>query len=96
MLIIKRKAQDIITISPVEGMDTSLPISEIFGHGPIEIKLLEVGRRQVKVAIDAPPLLQIWRGRKDTANSPADEPAAQAAGEPLSEPVVDAVAGGID
>jgi len=96
MLIIKRKAQDIITISPVEGMDTSLPISEIFDHGPIEIKLLEVGRRQVKVAIDAPPLLQIWRGRKEPTDSPADEAAGQATSEPPSEPVVDAVAGGID
>ena len=66
MLIIKRKAQDIITIAPVEGMDTSLPISEIFGSGVIEIKLLEIGRRQVKVAIEAPPQLQIWRGRKDS------------------------------
>ena len=65
MLIIKRKAQDIITIAPLEGIDTSLPISEIFNGGVIEIKLLEVGRRQVKVAIDAPPQLQIWRGRKE-------------------------------
>lgn len=96
MLIIKRKAQDIITISPVEGMDTSLPISEIFDHGPIEIKLLEVGRRQVKVAIDAPPLLQIWRGRKETADSPVDESAGQAGSEPLTESAVDAVPGGID
>jgi sRNA-binding carbon storage regulator CsrA len=69
MLIIKRKAQDIITIAPLEGIDTSLPISEIFNGGVIEIKLLEVGRRQVKVAIDAPPQLQIWRGRKEPQSS---------------------------
>lgn len=68
MLIIKRKAQEVITIAPVEGMDTSLPISEIFGSGVIEIKLLEVGRRQVKVAIEAPPQLQIWRGHRDTTD----------------------------
>ncbi len=74
MLIIKRKAQDIITIAPVEGIDTSQPISEIFKEGVIEIKLLEVGRRQVKVAIDAPPLLQIWRGKKETSASNAEAP----------------------
>ena len=74
MLIIKRKAQDIITIAPVEGVDTSLPISEIFKDGVIEIKLLEVGRRQVKVAIDAPSLLQIWRGKKESSAPVADGP----------------------
>lgn len=75
MLIIKRKAQDIITIAPKEGMDTSLPISEIFKDGVIEIKLLEVGRRQVKVAIDAPPQLQIWRGKinSNTRDSEASD-----------------------
>lgn len=62
MLIIKRKAQEVITIAPTEDLDTSRPISDLFENGPIEIKLLEVGRRQVKVAIDAPRLLQIWRG----------------------------------
>lgn len=96
MLIIKRKAQDIITISPIEGLDTSLPISEIFGEGPIEIKLLEVGRRQVKVAIDAPPLLQIWRGRKEPADSNAAGASNQATSEPPVESVADAVAAGID
>lgn len=80
MLIIKRKAQDIITIAPLEGMDLSRPISDLFEDGVIEIKLLEVGRRQVKVAIDAPSQLQIWRGRREpgagqdeTDNEPADD-----------------------
>lgn len=80
MLIIKRKAQDIITIAPLEGMDLSRPISDLFEDGVIEIKLLEVGRRQVKVAIDAPPQLQIWRGRREpdagqdeTEDEPVDD-----------------------
>ena len=72
MLIIKRKAQDIITIAPMDGFDTSRPIQDLFEGGVIEIKLLEVGRRQVKVAIDAPQNLQIWRGRKDA--QPDDTP----------------------
>jgi sRNA-binding carbon storage regulator CsrA len=76
MLIIKRKALDVITIAPIDGMDTSRPISEIFDNQVIEIKLLEVGRKQVKVAIDAPPLLQIWRGHKGAG---ADNDAREAA-----------------
>jgi sRNA-binding carbon storage regulator CsrA len=65
MLIIKRKALDVITIAPQEGLDTSRPISDLFEGGSIKITMLEVGRRQVKVAIDAPQNLQIWRGDKD-------------------------------
>lgn len=72
MLIIKRKAQDVITIAPAEGMDLNRPISDLFEGGIIEIKMLEVGRRQVKVAIDAPKNLQIWRGYRDPAAD--DEP----------------------
>lgn len=67
MLIIKRKALDVITIAPQEGFDTSRPISDLFEDGVIKITMLEVGRRQVKVAIDAPQNLQIWRGEKDSA-----------------------------
>lgn len=67
MLIIKRKALDVITIAPQDGLDTSRPISDLFEGGSIKITMLEVGRRQVKVAIDAPQNLQIWRGDKDAA-----------------------------
>lgn len=74
MLIIKRKALDIITIGPQEGFDVSRPISDLFEGGVIKITMLEVGRRQVKVAIDAPQNLQIWRGDKDAEQG--DEPAA--------------------
>ena len=63
MLIIKRKADEAITIEPVEGSDTSRTINELFTSGAIIIKLLEVGPKQVKVAIEAPPQLKIWRER---------------------------------
>ncbi|MBT8084866.1 MAG: carbon storage regulator [Woeseia sp.] len=71
MLIIKRKAQDIITIAPQDGFDVSRPVSDLFEDGEIKITMLEVGRRQVKVAIDAPANLQIWRGEK--GSEPGDE-----------------------
>ena len=62
MLVIKRKAADVITIEPVAGVDTSLSIEELFTDGVIEITLLQVGHKHVKVAIEAPAQLQIWRG----------------------------------
>lgn len=64
MLIIKRKTDESITIEPVEGMDTSQTIGELFTDGAIEIRLLEVGHNAVKVAIDAPSQLRIWRGKR--------------------------------
>lgn len=72
MLIIKRKAQDVITIAPTDDFDLDRPVRELFEGGVVEIKLLEVGRRQVKIAIDAPRNLQIWRGYRnpDTGSSP--------------------------
>ena len=62
MLVIKRKATDVITIEPVAGTDMSQPIEELFADGAIEITLLDIGRSQAKVAINAPPQLRIWRG----------------------------------
>lgn len=62
MLVIKRKAEDVITIEPVAGADRSLSIEELFTDGAIEIRLLQVANKQVKVAIKAPAQLKIWRG----------------------------------
>ena len=83
MLIIKRKAQDVITIAPLDGFDSSRPVHELFENGVIEIKLLEVGRKQVKVAIDAPSQLQIWRGRKEPKEPQPTSNDEQTGGDPV-------------
>lgn len=70
MLIIKRKANEFITIEPDEGADKSLTIEDLFTEGGIEIRLLEVGSKQIKLAIEAPPQLKIWRDE-----GPAQRPA---------------------
>jgi sRNA-binding carbon storage regulator CsrA len=62
MLVIKRRAKEMITIEPLRGSDTSKTVEELFTGGAIEITLLEVGQNEVKVAINAPVELQIWRG----------------------------------
>jgi sRNA-binding carbon storage regulator CsrA len=63
MLIIKRKAKEMITIEPVRGSNTNTTVQELFTSGAIEITLLEVCKNQVKLAISAPTDLQIWRGK---------------------------------
>ena len=69
MLIIKRKANEFITIEPAEGADRSLTIEDLFTDGCIEIRLLEVGSKQIKLAIEAPPQLKIWRDEGPVAPS---------------------------
>ncbi len=62
MLIIRRKADEVITIEPAEGFDTSQTIDELFASGAIEITMHKIGRNNVEVAIHTPPQLKIWRG----------------------------------
>lgn len=69
MLIIKRKTDEVITIEPSPGLDTSQTVNDLFRGGAIEITLLEVGRNQVKFAINAPEQLKIWRGTSPTAKN---------------------------
>lgn len=62
MLVIKRKGDETITIEPMDGLDMSQTVEQLFSSGPIEITFLDVGQNQVKIAIDAPSALKIWRG----------------------------------
>lgn len=68
MLIIKRKGDEAITIEPMDGVDRSQTVGELFSEGPIEITLFDVGHRAVKVAIEAPRQLKIWRGQRPKAS----------------------------
>lgn len=78
MLIMKRKTRQSITIEPIDGIDLSQTLNDLFANGAIEIQMLEVGGSQVKVAIEAPPQLKIWRGKRPLAGTPqlTDEDAA--------------------
>lgn len=73
MLVITRRAKDVITIEPVRGFDTTKTVQELFTGGAIEITLLEVGDHRVKVAINAPTDLQIWRGHSPDKTIQNDE-----------------------
>jgi sRNA-binding carbon storage regulator CsrA len=66
MLIVSRKANEVITIEPAHPLD-STALSKVFEHGAIEIKLVQIGGSRVRIAIHAPPELKIWRGPRTAA-----------------------------
>ena len=60
MLVVSRKENEWIRIEPIEGFDPNLTLRDVFADGPIIVKVMHVGRR-VRLVIDAPPALKIWR-----------------------------------
>jgi sRNA-binding carbon storage regulator CsrA len=65
MLVVSRKENEWIRIEPIEGLDPQLTLRDVFADGPIIVKVMHVGRR-VRLVIDAPPALKIWRGAPAT------------------------------
>ena len=61
MLIVSRKMNEIITIEPIDPLDYST-LADVFEHGSIEIRLVEIRGSRVRIAIQAPTELRIWRG----------------------------------
>jgi sRNA-binding carbon storage regulator CsrA len=68
MLVIKRKVDEVVTIVPVDGPGGSRAANELLCEGAIQITLLAVGSNWVKLAIDAPQSLKIWRGQGPVTN----------------------------
>ena len=61
MLVVTRKENESIKIEPVDGVDPSLTLREVFAHGPIVLKLTHVGQRRVRIVVEAPSALKIMR-----------------------------------
>lgn len=61
MLVVSRKVDETIEIRPREGANGG-KLEEVFARGPIRIQLVRLGRGRVKIGVDAPPELEIWRG----------------------------------
>lgn len=62
MLVISRRQNETITIEPIEGLDPAMTLEQAFEDGPIEIRLVHVSSSKVRLAIEAPQELRIWRG----------------------------------
>ena len=61
MLIVSRKDAESILIRPVEDIDPKMTLADLFSNGPIEITIFSSGTNRVKMGVQAPEQLSIWR-----------------------------------
>jgi sRNA-binding carbon storage regulator CsrA len=61
MLIVSRRDAESILIRPVEDIDPSMTLADLFRNGPIEITIFSSGSNRVKMGVQAPKQLSIWR-----------------------------------
>ena len=53
MLILTRKAGQVLKVAPHESVDPATPIGELFQDGPIEIVVTKIQGTQVRLGINA-------------------------------------------
>lgn len=88
MLVISRRKNETITIEPIDGLDPTMTLERAFQDGPIEIRLVHVSSSRVRLAIEAPQELRIWRGLQigsgaiGSAGAESDEDALESAEHP--------------
>lgn len=61
MLVVSRKENESIKIEPLDGIDLSLTLHEVFAQGPIVLTLKHVGSTRVRIVVQAPHALKIMR-----------------------------------
>ena len=61
MLIVSRRDAESILIRPGEGIDPKMTLGDLFQDGPIEITIFSSGNNRVKMGVQAPDELSIWR-----------------------------------
>jgi sRNA-binding carbon storage regulator CsrA len=61
MLVLSRRADESIIITPADGTDTRMTLAELFAQGPIQITLLGGTGKRIKMGIEAPTPLAIRR-----------------------------------
>ncbi len=61
MLIVSRKDAESIEIRPGEDIDPKMTLADLFARGPIEITIFSSTGNRVKMGVQAPDELQIWR-----------------------------------
>lgn len=86
MLVVTRKENESIKIEPVEGVDPSLTLREVFAQGPILLKLAHVGQRRVRIVVEAPSSLKVMRNEAAAMACAAVE-SSESGGEPAKQPV---------
>jgi sRNA-binding carbon storage regulator CsrA len=61
MLIVSRRDAESILIRPGDGIDPKMTLADLFQDGPIEITIFSSGNNRVKMGVQAPNELSIWR-----------------------------------
>ncbi len=61
MLIVSRKDTESIEIKPGDGIDPQMTLADLFRAGPIEITIFSATGNRVKMGVQAPSELCIWR-----------------------------------
>ena len=67
MLIVSRKDAESIEIRPSEGIDLHMTLADLFKAGPIEITIFSSNSNRVKMGVQAPSQLCIWRKKAAAA-----------------------------
>lgn len=61
MLIVSRRDSESIEIRPGDGIDMSMTLEDLFSTGAIEITIFSSAGNRVKMGVQAPQQLCIWR-----------------------------------
>lgn len=75
MLVVSRRSAESILIRPAEDIDPSMTLRDLFANGPIEITVLGGNGRRVKMGVDAPAELTIWRKEPEKGKNQKKRPA---------------------
>jgi len=67
MLIVSRKDAESIEIRPGDDIDPSMTLADLFSGGPIEITIFSSNNNRVKMGVQAPEELCIWRKKAAAA-----------------------------
>lgn len=67
MLIVSRRDAESILIRPGDDIDPQMTLADLFRNGPIEITVFSTGGSRVKMGVQAPEQLSIWRKNADAA-----------------------------
>ena len=67
MLIVSRRDAESIEIKPGDDIDPSMTLGDLFRNGPIQITIFSSNGNRVKMGVQAPEQLAIWRKKAAAA-----------------------------
>ena len=61
MLVLSRRTDESIYIYPSDDIPDDMSVKELFADGGIEVFILDAGKGQIRLGIDAPMMLNVDR-----------------------------------